>query len=368
MEGFRVRASVSQHQGGRAYMEDFSSVTVDTENQEACFAVYDGHGGQDAASFCQRNLWHNIRKQKMFHSKEDDKVTTAVQMGFAETQREMWNNIEKWSKHRSGLYNSTAGSTASLVVVRGNKLIVAHVGDSTVTLTRNDLSMLKTVQITDEHKPNAPQEQARIELHGGRVEKRGSVHRVAWKRVRQPHKGPVRRSTTFEVVPFLAVSRALGNLWSYDYFTKKYTVSPEPDICVRDLNHGVDRYIVIASDGIWNVMTNEEVTNFVHSKQMYEDVARRLVFEALRRWNDRGWRADNITAIVLVLDPEPTITQQITCFGSGVDNCDCKILQSPRKTIPIKRTLSTTDLANTLTSVKRHRSMPTNLSLENPEY
>ena len=42
-------------------MEDFSSVTVDTENQEACFAVYDGHGGQDAASFCQRNLWHNIR-------------------------------------------------------------------------------------------------------------------------------------------------------------------------------------------------------------------------------------------------------------------------------------------------------------------
>ena len=44
---------------------------------------------------------------------------------------------EKWSKHRSGLYNSTAGSTASLVVVRGNKLIVAHVGDSTVTLTRN---------------------------------------------------------------------------------------------------------------------------------------------------------------------------------------------------------------------------------------
>ena len=80
------------------------------------------------------------------------------------------------------------------------------------------------------------------------------------------------------------------------------------------------------------------------------------------------WRADNITAIVLVLDPEPTSTQEVTCFGSGVDNCDCKILQSPRKTIPIKRTLSSNDLANTLTSVKRHRSMPTNLSLEHPEY
>ena len=59
--GFSVRASVSQHQGGRAYMEDFSSVTVDADNQEACFAVYDGHGGHDAAYFCQRNLWHNIR-------------------------------------------------------------------------------------------------------------------------------------------------------------------------------------------------------------------------------------------------------------------------------------------------------------------
>ena len=69
--------------------------------------------------------------------------------------------------------------------------------------------MLKTVQITDEHKPNAPQEQARIELHGGRVEKRGSVHRVAWKRVRQPHKGPVRRSTTFEVVGYFTLVTSL---------------------------------------------------------------------------------------------------------------------------------------------------------------
>eukprot|EP00116_Pleurobrachia_bachei_P015239 sb/3475501/ len=59
---------------------------------------------------------------------------------------------------------------------------------------------LKAVQLTDEHKPNSPVEQARIESLGGRVEKRGSVHRVAWKRVRQPHKGPIRRSTTYETV------------------------------------------------------------------------------------------------------------------------------------------------------------------------
>lgn len=367
---FRIRASVSQHQGGRAYMEDFSSVSVDPEKQEACFAVFDGHGGRDAANFCQRNLWHNIRKQKQYYSQDEDKLREAVQQGFSDTQADIWNSIEKWNKHKSGLYNSTAGTTASVVVIRGNKLVVAHVGDSTTNLCRNEGDMLKTLQITEEHKPNSPIEQARIESHGGRVEKRGSVHRVAWKRVRQPHSGPVRRSTTFEVVPFLAVSRALGNLWSYDYFTKEYTVSPEPDICIRDLKHGADRYIVLASDGVWNVMSNEDVTNFVHSHADCEDVARKLIFEALKRWNNRRWRADNITAIVLVLDPEPVSTQQITCFGSAAENCACEFL-TPARTggIPIKRTLSSNDLSISLgPAVKRHRSMPTSIAAENPAY
>ena len=76
-------------------MEDFSSVSVDPESQETCFAVYDGHGGRDAAYFCQRKLWHNIRKQKLWRSKDEEKIKVAVQQGFADTQRDMWNSIGK---------------------------------------------------------------------------------------------------------------------------------------------------------------------------------------------------------------------------------------------------------------------------------
>ena len=42
-------------------MEDFSAVSVDPDQETACCAVYDGHGGRDAAQFCQTNLWNNIR-------------------------------------------------------------------------------------------------------------------------------------------------------------------------------------------------------------------------------------------------------------------------------------------------------------------
>lgn len=360
-------------------MEDYSAVSVDYARNEACFAVYDGHGGQDAAKFCQRDLVNNIRKQRGFYSTDDEKIRFAVKQGFEETQRSMWNSIDKWSKHPRG-YSSTAGSTASIVVVRGNKLIVAHVGDSTVTLCRQgEGDVLKTVQLTDEHKPNSPLEQARIEQDGGRVEKRGSVHRVAWRRVRQPHTGPIRRSTTFDIVPFLAVSRALGNLWSYNYFTKKYTVSPEPDVCVRTLQYGKDRYIVLASDGVWNVMSNEDVANFVHSRSGHEDVARRLVFEAFRRWNERKWRADNITAIVLTLEepmkeqctghmtPVQPITEQytlsLTCYGQTPTTFDELSSQSKRG---IKRSLSQSQLSSNDLSeegppVKRYHSLPGNI-------
>ena len=92
---WQLSASVSKHQGGRNYMEDYSSVSVDYEKNEACFAVYDGHGGQDAAKFCQRDLVNNIKKQKMFYSTDEEKIKCAVKQGFEETQRSMWNSIGK---------------------------------------------------------------------------------------------------------------------------------------------------------------------------------------------------------------------------------------------------------------------------------
>ena len=86
---------------------------------------------------------------------------------------------------------------------------------------------------------------------------KAGVHRVVWYRPSNGamHQGPVRRSTNFDEVPFLAVARALGDLWSYNSEQDEFIVSPDPDLRVFDLNVLKDRCIVLATDGAWNVLS-----------------------------------------------------------------------------------------------------------------
>lgn len=51
-------------------------------------------------------------------------------------------------------------------------------------------------------------------MSGGKVVAKSGVPRVVWNRPRLGHKGPIRRSTCIEEIPFLAVARSLGNISS----------------------------------------------------------------------------------------------------------------------------------------------------------
>ena len=118
---------------------------------------------------------------------------------------------DSWPRTRHGL-PSTSGTTATVVILKGRTLYIAHVGDSRAALGRlNKEKKLQAVALTADHKPDVPSEKTRIESLGGKVLSRNGVPRVAWERpVHHGHKGPVRRSTQTESVPFLAISRALG--------------------------------------------------------------------------------------------------------------------------------------------------------------
>lgn len=61
-----------------------------------------------------------------------------------------------------------------------------------------------------DHKPDDPVELERIQLSGGQVVAKSGVQRVVWNRPRTDHKGPIRRSTPIDRIPFLAVARSLG--------------------------------------------------------------------------------------------------------------------------------------------------------------
>lgn len=76
----------------------------------------------------------------------------------------------EWPKTITGL-PSTSGTTASVIVIRGVHMYVAHVGDSAVVVgvKENDSDItLQALEVTQDHKPELPKEKERIERLGGR--------------------------------------------------------------------------------------------------------------------------------------------------------------------------------------------------------
>ncbi|XP_063152759.1 protein phosphatase 1D isoform X2 [Candoia aspera] len=353
MEGlYSLAVSLFSDQGGRKYMEDVTQILVEPEPEPeekegaACesrgrgvggraagaptepaaapsvpapraagsarsvafFAVCDGHGGREAAHFARENLWAFIKKQKGFRSQEPAAVCAALRKGFLACHRAMWKKLQ-WPKTLTGL-PSTSGTTASVVIIRGSKMYVAHVGDSGVVLGVQDDpkdDYVRAVEVTQDHKPELPKERQRIEGLGGSVINKSGVNRVVWKRPRLTHNGPVRRSTVIDQIPFLAVARALGDLWSYDFYSGEFVVSPEPDTSVHTLDPQKHKYIILGSDGLWNMIPPQEAISMCqdHEEKKYfmgehqQSLAKMLVNRALGRWRQRMLRADNTSAIVI---------------------------------------------------------------------
>ncbi|XP_068173316.1 protein phosphatase 1D-like [Antennarius striatus] len=315
----------------------------------AFFAVFDGHGGREAALFARDCLWEFMKKQRGFWSDCDREVCSAIRKGFVACHQAMWKKLPDWPKTLTGL-PSTSGTTASVVVIRGARMYVAHVGDSTVVLGVQDdptVPFVRAVEVTQDHKPELPKERERIEGLGGSVIKKSGVNRVVWKRPRLSHNGPVRRSTVIDQIPFLAVARALGDLWSYDFYSGEFVVSPEPDTSVVTLDPRKHRYIILGSDGLWNMVPPQEAISMCQNSNETmapcgSSSARELVSHALLRWRQRMLRADNTSAIVIALKEPGTppdslnheevlldLARMSQCPPTSISRAETPLLQRP---------------------------------------
>ncbi|KAJ4842831.1 hypothetical protein Tsubulata_033651 [Turnera subulata] len=213
------------------------------------FGVYDGHGGSQVATFCKERMHEVIAEEwdrEANSGYEWQRRWEAVfSSGFERTDNEVLTEAAA---------PEMVGSTAVVVVLSGCQIITSNCGDSRAVLCRRT----ETIPLSVDQKPDREDELMRIEGGGGKV--------INWNGAR--------------VFGVLAMSRAIG-----DRYLRPWII-PVPEVTFTTRTEE-DEFLILASDGLWDVMTNDEVC----------EVARRV----LRRWR-RTMISDDISPAQAVAD------------------------------------------------------------------
>jgi serine/threonine protein phosphatase PrpC len=205
-----------------------------------------------------------------------------------------------------GLDVEYSGTTAVALHIYGRLITCAWVGDSRAVLGREvQKGRIEALALTCDHKPELPAERRRIEAMDGRVARlmatpnaegsfRGGVNSAG---VGEFGEGPFRVWMKNLWVPGLSMSRSLG-----DSIAHRVGVTPEPEIRTHEIVEH-DRFVIVATDGIWEFVSNEEAVAVVAACDSPEEAATALAKEAFERWKAMGSDEviDDITVLVAAL-------------------------------------------------------------------
>lgn len=275
--GNGLRYGVASMQGWRVEMEDaHCAITGLSEDLQdwSFFAVFDGHAGARVSAHCAEHLLECIMGTEEFRAAD---VIKGIRSGFLSLDDRM----RELPELASG--EDKSGSTAVCALISPAQVFVANCGDSRAVLCRSGHPAFST----RDHKPILPSEKERIQRAGGTV----MIQRVNGS---------------------LAVSRALGD---YEYKNVEgrgpceQLVSPEPEVFVKDRDEENDEFLVLACDGIWDVMTNEDLCDFVRSRLAITDDLEAITNQVIDTCLYKGSR-DNMSIVLVTFPAAPTISAE----------------------------------------------------------
>jgi protein phosphatase 1G len=319
---------ISSHQGWRKTQED-AHIAEALTDEHHLFAVLDGHGGAEVAKFVATYLPQELksldhfqqgkiaesliaafhRMDQMMLSEEGrprldalrpPKNESGAAMGSAREgtistlrkimaiEEQRTNNLPNTTKpsEPGGPLSeedtsSQAGCTAVVALVTKQIIVVANAGDSRAVLSRGK----KAIPLSHDHKPSHVTERERIVAAGGFVSEIGGICRVNGN---------------------LSLSRAIGDL-RYKTNTEldpaAQIITAEPDIETIDLIEE-DDFMVLACDGIWDVLDNQEVVDFIHERldeKKPDEIASELLDHCLASdpRESKGKGCDNMTCCII---------------------------------------------------------------------
>jgi len=262
--------------------------------------VFDGHGpvGHLVSRYVKERLPARLIADKHSRATLMENPRRALEAAFRGVNVEL-NSMD-------GLDVEYSGTTAVALHIYGRLITCAWVGDSRAVLGREvQKGRIEALALTCDHKPELPAERRRIEAMDGRVARlmatpnaegsfRGGVNSAG---VGEFGEGPFRVWMKNLWVPGLSMSRSLG-----DSIAHRVGVTPEPEIRTHEIVEH-DRFVIVATDGIWEFVSNEEAVAVVAACDSPEEAATALAKEAFERWKAMGSDEviDDITVLVAAL-------------------------------------------------------------------
>jgi len=232
--------------GRRSDMQDALCIVPSFQGMPRALlaGVYDGHSGCVTSRFVSKRL-HTVLSSSLYHKTPD--------VALHETYKILYHEL----KYRE----VDDGATAITTLLLGNKLYVANAGDSRAVLCRKG----RAVDLSIDQKPTSPKELKRILEAGGIVSSNGRVNGE------------------------LAVPRSLGDIALHPFVTW------EPDVMSYTLTPD-DEFIIIACDGVWDVLNSQQAVNIV--RQVADPGRGACTLRDFAYLLDSG---DNLSAVVIRL-------------------------------------------------------------------
>ena len=265
---YKLKCGSHEIQGHRDYMEDQKKIVkIRLDNIHTCYLLLlcDGHAGGKCSEYVTRILPKLIQTtlKKISSSEKShdiNKLLTKI--------------VLKIDKHYVKL-NDFSGTTCVFALFINNLIHIVNIGDSRCIIgdTQQNVKLA-----THDHKPGSPKELKRIYANGG------GITNIDTPRV-----------YINQYAAGLAISRVLGDV----HYKGKNIVIANPDIYVRT-KLDKDEFIILASDGLWDVVTNKEAIQFVNDRlniKCFKTIAKELVEYAFLKGS-----GDNISVIVCKLE------------------------------------------------------------------
>lgn len=262
---------VKNIKGRRPTNEDAHTIFLNIDGHDTTkpsvnlFAIYDGHGGNAVSKILSKLVPPLFLDKRIIYPLHKPQIIKLCM------------DIQNVLKNEHPEIAQAVGSTCLIVaqyLVHGEQFIsICNIGDCRCIACHDQ----SAIAMTKDHKPSWPEEMARINSERGKLQWDG----VEWR------------------IDDLSVSRSFGDLFSTH-------VSPIPDLFKYKITSS-DKFLVLACDGLWDAMNNQDVVNFVLYNCYDINTGKRKnkqinIAAKLAKYAYELGSADNITVIVAFLN------------------------------------------------------------------